>query len=222
MTAAITLTCLAVVALSGCAGDRVRHPHPSLTGEQRTLPPGNPSSAVPAGPGSTAGRANEPQVLFVAYVSTPPDIVDKMLKLARVTKKDVLYDLGCGDGRIVVTAARRYGCKAVGYDLDHLRVREARENARKQGVTHLVRIELKDVLEVDLREASVVTLYMGTELNARLIPQLRSLGPGARIVSHDFGLGDIPPDKVVETPSRHDDRTHKIYLWHCPLPPATR
>jgi precorrin-6B methylase 2 len=159
-------------------------------------------------------------VLFVEFVTTPQDVVERMLELAAVTKDDVVYDLGCGDGRIVVTAARRYGCRAVGYDLDLLRVREARANAAQQGVAHLVTIEQMDVLKADLHEATVVTLYMGQELNARLIPQLRRLGPGARIVSHEFALADLPPDKVVPMPSRLSGRRHTIYLWTCPLPPS--
>jgi cyclopropane fatty-acyl-phospholipid synthase-like methyltransferase len=158
-----------------------------------------------------------PAVLFVAFVETPQDIVDRMLKMARVTKDDVVCDLGCGDGRIVVTAAKRYGCRAVGYDLDPLRVEEARENAEQSGVAHLITIEQKDVLTVDLEEVSVVTIYMGTEMNARLIPQLSRLKPGARIVSHEFGLGNIPPDKTVEMTSRDSGRRHKIHLWTCPL-----
>jgi len=222
MTAAIAVACLFSLALAGCARDRAPRPSLSLGGEQDTLPAENSALGVASGTSETPGHAGQAQVLFVAYVPTPPDVVDRMLRMAKVTRDDVLYDLGCGDGRIVVTAARRYGCRAVGYDLDHLRVQEARRNVQKHGVTHLATIELKDVLNVDLRKASVIALYMGTEMNARLIPQLRTLAPGSRIVSHDFGLGDIPPDKVVEMSSRHDDRRHKIYLWNCPLPAATR
>jgi len=222
MTAAITLACLFSLALAGCARDRAPRPPLSLAGAEDTLSAENSAPGVASGTSETPGHAGQAQVLFVAYVPTPPDVVDRMLRMARVTRNDVLYDLGCGDGRIVVTAARRYGCRAVGYDLDHLRVQEARRNVQKHGVTHLATIELKDVLNVDLRKASVIALYMGTEMNARLIPQLRTLAPGSRIVSHDFGLGDIPPDKVAEMSSRHDDRRHKIYLWNCPLPAATR
>ena len=222
MTAAIHVACLFSLALSGCARDRVARPSVSPAGEEDTLPPESPAPGVASDTSETPAHTGQAQVLFVAYVATPQDVVDRMLRMAKVTRNDVLYDLGCGDGRIVVTAARRYGCRAVGYDLDHLRVREAQRNVQKHGVTHLTTIELKDVLKVDLREASVVTLYMGTEMNARLIPQLRTLAPGSRIVSHDFGLGDIPPDKVVEMSSRHDDRRHKLYLWNCPLPAATR
>jgi len=142
--------------------------------------------------------------------------------MAQVTKQDVVCDLGCGDGRIIVTAAKRYGCKAIGYDLDSLRVQEARRNAEKNGVAHLVTIERKDVLQVDLREATVVTLYLSENLNERLIPQLQALRPGSRIVSHDYGLAGIPPDKIVEMTSREDRRKHTIYLWTCPLKTAAR
>jgi cyclopropane fatty-acyl-phospholipid synthase-like methyltransferase len=159
----------------------------------------------------------QPTALFVEFVATPQDVVERMLRMARVTRNDVVYDLGCGDGRIIVTAARRYGCRTVGYDLDPLRVQEARENVARHKVGHLVTIEQRDVLHVDLQEASVVTLYLGTEINARLIPQLKKLRPGARIISHDFPLGDLVPDKVVEMTSRADGGRHTVYLWTCPL-----
>ncbi|MBN1506928.1 MAG: class I SAM-dependent methyltransferase [Sedimentisphaerales bacterium] len=162
-------------------------------------------------------EARRPAVLFVAYVATPHDVVDAMLNAGHVTERDVVYDLGCGDGRIVVTAAKRYGCRAVGYDLDRLRVQEARKSVQDNHVADLVRIEQADVLHVDLSEATVITLYLGPELNARLIPQLAKLGPGVRIVSHDFGLADIPPDKVASMTSRTDHQVHTIYLWNCPL-----
>jgi len=173
------------------------------------------SSTLPADPQPAAPTA--PAVLFVEFVVTPQDVVERMLKMARVTRGDVVYDLGCGDGRIVVTAARRYGCRAVGYDLDPLRVQEARTNATRHKVGHLVTIEQQDVLHSDLQQASVVTLYLGTEINARLIPQLEKLRPGARIVSHDFPIGVLTPDKVIEMTSRADGRQHRIYLWTCPL-----
>jgi SAM-dependent methyltransferase len=161
--------------------------------------------------------AGPPPLVFVEFVETPHDVVDRMLKMARVTRDDVVCDLGCGDGRIVVAAAKRYGCRAIGYDLDSLRVEEARENAKRQGVAHLVTIEQKNVLAVDLEGVSVVTIYMGTEINAQLIPQLSRLKPGARIVSHNFGIGDIPPDKSVTMASRYDGYAHRIHLWRCPL-----
>src|SRR5438445_5763984 len=111
----------------------------------------------------------EPDVI---YVPTPQAVVDKMLQMAEVKKGDVVYDLGCGDGRIVVTAAKKYGCKAVGFDIDPDRVKEARENVRKAGVGDLVTIKQEDIFKQDLSKASVVTLYLLPELNVRLIPQL--------------------------------------------------
>lgn len=159
-------------------------------------------------------------MVFVEFVRTPQDVVDRMLKMVRLTPNDVVCDLGCGDGRILVTAARRYGCRVVGYDLDPLRIAESRENARRQRVSHLVTVEQKDVLSVDLEGVSVVTIYMGSEINAQLIPQLSRLGTGARIVSHDFGIGDIPPDKIETMISREDNRRHRILLWRCPLAPT--
>ena len=152
--------------LIGCGADRRDNSSPlPLLHEDRQAAP-------------TAGGSKS-AVVFVEFVATPQDVVERMLEMARVTKSDVLYDLGCGDGRIVVTAARKYGCKAVGYDLDPLRLEEARSNATRHGVSHLVTIERKDVLKADLQEATLVTLYLGTEINARLIPQLEKLRPGA-------------------------------------------
>jgi len=156
-------------------------------------------------------------VVFVEYVVTPHDVVAQMLKLAQVRSDDIVYDLGCGDGRILIAAAKKYGCRAVGYDLDHLRVAEARANAEKNHVADRVTVELKDVLEADFRAATVVTLYMGTELNRKLIPQLQQLRPGTRIVSHNFGIEGFPPDEVVSMISREDHEEHLIYLWTCPL-----
>ena len=156
-------------------------------------------------------------VIFIEYVVTPHDVVSQMLKLAEVRRDDVLYDLGCGDGRILVAAAKKYGCRAVGVDLDRLRVRETKANAFKNNVADRITVEQKDVLAVDLRPATVVTLYLGRELNHKLVPQLEQLRPGARIVSHNFGIEGFPPDKVVRMTSREDHEEHLIYLWVCPL-----
>jgi len=155
--------------------------------------------------------------LDVAYVATPPDVVDKMLEVAQVTKDDLLCDLGCGDGRIPVTAAGRYGCRAVGYDLDTDRVKESLENVKKHKVEHLVRIEQKDIFTLDLSEMSVVTMYLLPSLNVRLVPQLEKLKPGTRIVSHDFAMRGFEPDKVVKIYSIYDNREHTIYLWTAPI-----
>ncbi|MBW8038858.1 MAG: methyltransferase domain-containing protein [Planctomycetes bacterium] len=153
----------------------------------------------------------------VVFVPTPQDVVDKMLELAGVTKDDLLYDLGCGDGRIVVTAAKRYGCRAIGYDIDPNRVRESLANVAKNNVGHLVSIEQKDVFTLDLSKANVITLYLLPKLNVKLIPQLEKLGPGSRIVSHDFSMEGVKPDKVIKLDSNKDMFQHDIYLWTTPL-----
>ena len=156
----------------------------------------------------------EPDVVFVP---TPQDVVDKMLEMAKVTKDDFVYDLGCGDGRIVVTAAKRFGCKAIGYDIDSERVRESKENVKINDVGHLVKIEQKDIFTLDLSKANVITLYLLPDLNVELIPQLEKLKPGSRIVSHNFDMEGVQPDKVVKINSNEDDNEHQIYLWTSPL-----
>jgi len=161
-----------------------------------------------------AEKAPEPDVV---YVPTPHDVVTKMLQLAAVTKKDVLYDLGCGDGRIVVMAAKKCGCRAAGFDIAPERVRESRENVKKNKVESLATIRQQDVFKLDLSPASVVTLYLLPELNVRLIPQLEKLKPGSRIVSHDFDMEGVKPDKVVRLTSNEDNEEHTIYLWTTPL-----
>lgn len=157
------------------------------------------------------------RALDVIFIATPQDVVDKMLELVEVKKDDLLYDLGCGDGRIVVTAAKRYGCRAVGYDLDPERIKESMENVEKNEVGHLVEIEQKDIFTLDLSKADVITLYLLPSLNVRLIPQLEKLKPGSRIVSHSFDMEGVKPDKVVKLTSSYDQAEHKIYLWTTPL-----
>jgi len=152
----------------------------------------------------------------VIYVPTPQPVVDKMLELAKVKKSDVVYDLGCGDGRIVVTAAKRYGARAFGFDVDPARVAEARENVKASGVEDLVTIEQKDIFTLDLSPASVVTLYLLPELNVRLIPQLEALKPGARVVSHDFDMAGVKPVKQLSV-KPEGERSHEVYLWTTPL-----
>ncbi len=153
----------------------------------------------------------------ILYVPTPQVVVDKMLEMAQVKQSDIVYDLGCGDGRIVVTAAKRYGCKAFGYDIDPRRVADSLENVKENGVGDLVTIELRDVFTLDLSGADVVTLYLLPSLNVKLIPQLEKLKPGSRIVSHDFDMRGVEPDQVVEIGDDGTYITHKVYLWTCPL-----
>jgi precorrin-6B methylase 2 len=155
------------------------------------------------------------------FFATPQEIVDKMLDLAGVTKDDVVYDLGCGDGRIVITAAKRFGCRAVGYDKNPERVQESLENVEKNEVGDLVTIEQRDIFTLDLSEADVITLYLLPRMNVKLIPQLEKLKPGSRIVAHDFGIEGVRPDKVVRFTCQGDGWEHAIYLWTTPLNKAS-
>ena len=155
--------------------------------------------------------------LDVPYVPTPEEVVDEMLRLANVQKTDKLYDLGSGDGRIVVTAAKRFGTRGVGVDLDPERVREANENARKAGVSNLVEFRQQDLFQTNLQDATVVTLYLLPEINLRLRPKLlRELKPGTRIVSHAFDMGDWKPEKVVRVGGR------TVYFWTIPARTSTQ
>lgn len=163
------------------------------------------------------GKDRLPDAIFVP---SPQDVVEKMLELAQVKKDDVVVDLGCGDGRIPVTAARKYGCQAIGYDIDKECVSLALENVKKNQVGSLVRIEHEDIFKVDLSKADVVTLYLLPTLNVKLIPQLQKLKPGARIVSHAFDMKGIQPDKVISFTSKEDEIERKLYLWTTPLKQA--
>ncbi len=147
----------------------------------------------------------------VVWVPTPQEVVDKMLEMAQVKKGDILYDLGCGDGRIVVTAAQRYGVNAYGFDIDPQRIKDSNENVTSNKVGNLVTIQQKDIFTLDLSPANVVTLYLLPQLNVKLIPQLLKLRPGSRIVSHDFDMKGVRPKQVVELGN------HTIYLWETPL-----
>jgi len=162
----------------------------------------------------TKAVKTQPDVIFVP---TPQDIVEKMLEVAEVKKGDVVYDLGCGDGRIVVTAAKKYGCKAVGFDVDPQRIKESLENVEKNKVGDLVKIVQDDIFTQDLSKANVVTLFLLPSLNVRLIPQLEKLRPGSRIVSYRFDMDGIKPEKVIQARSDHDEDTQTIYLWTVPL-----
>jgi len=141
-------------------------------------------------------------------------VVDKMLKLAEVKSNDVVYDLGSGDGRIVITAAKTYGASAVGIEIDPKLVKESRENVHRAGVGDLVEIRQQDILTADLSAATVVTMYLLAETTPTLMPLLqRQLKPGARIVSNEFEMDDWKPDKVQEITVPLQDYTYTIYLW---------
>ena len=147
----------------------------------------------------------------VIFVPTPQEVVEDMLRLANVRKGDVLFDLGSGDGRIPVTAAKLYGIRAVGIDIDPERIREAQDNAKMNGVESLVQFRLQDLFEADFHEATVVTLYLLPDLNLKLRPRLLAeLKPGTRIVSHQFDMGDWKPVKKLESNGR------TVYFWVVP------
>lgn len=153
----------------------------------------------------------------VIYVPTPQVVVDRMLELAEVKEGDVVYDLGCGDGRIVVTAAKKFGVKAIGIDIDPERIKEARANVKKNGVEDLVEIRQADIFQTDLSEASVVTLYLLPSLNVKLMPQLAELKEGSRIVSHSFDMRGAKPKQVLEIEDANSGwGEHTVYLWVVP------
>lgn len=160
-------------------------------------------------------RGGRHRKLDICFVPTPQPVVDRMLKLARIKRGELVYDLGCGDGRIVITAARKYGARAVGFDLDPERVRESRQNVAKAKVQRRVKIREANIFKVDLRRANVVTLYLLSSINKRLLPKLKKLKPGSRIISHDFSINGIKPQKVVQVKVDGHDRT--VYVWETPL-----
>jgi ubiquinone/menaquinone biosynthesis C-methylase UbiE len=165
-------------------------------------------------PAVCAAAQNEADI-NAPFVTTPPEVVEEMLKLARLRPGDVLYDLGSGDGRIVIAAAQRYGARAVGIDINPQRIKEAEANARMAGVAGKVTFREQDFMGADLHDAAAVTLYLLPWVNAKLKPKLMSeLKPGTRVVSHEFAMPDWEPDRVVRL------RLHKIYCWLVPGRPA--
>ena len=174
------------------------------------LSPGVWSGAVH---GPFAQVATDPKL--APFVPTPQSVVEMMLTMAGISKDDIVYDLGSGDGRIVITAAKKYGAKGVGFEIDDDLIKEAREKARTEGVSHLVDFRKQDVMTVDLSPATVVTLYLLPEANLRLRPRILSqLRVGARVVSHNYDMGDWAPLRAAEvrdTESSHS--LHWVYLW---------
>src|SRR5580700_5994530 len=158
----------------------------------------------------------------VPYVPTTEAAVQAMLKLAGVKKSDVVYDLGCGDGRIVIAAAKSFGARGVGIDINPVRINEAKENARTAGVENLVRFEENDLFQADIREATVVTLFLLPHINLKLRPKLlQDLKPGTRIVSNTFDMDDWKAEKEVtvgdaDTDVDYEPLSRKLYLWTVP------
>jgi SAM-dependent methyltransferase len=168
-------------------------------------------SAILLAPVAARWARAQRRELDVPYVPTPPEIVDAMLALADVKKEDIVYDLGCGDGRVVVTAAKEKGSRGVGIDIDPERINEAKENAEKAGVADRVEIRQEDLFKADIREATVVMLYLLPAINLKLRPKLwRDLKPGVRVVSHSFDMGDWKPEKQKEV------NGEPIYFWRIP------
>ncbi|PSB53521.1 SAM-dependent methyltransferase [Chamaesiphon polymorphus] len=169
-------------------------------------------------PGTTPSQPlRQPDVV---YVPTPQEVVDRMLSMAKVNRNDVLYDLGSGDGRIPITAAQKFGIRAVGIDINPERIKEANANAKKAGVSDRVRFLNQDLFQSKFGDATVVTLYLLPALNVKLRPQLLSqLKPGTRIVSHAFDMGEWKPEQTAQV--RVNGQTHNVYMWTVPAkPPA--
>lgn len=178
---------LAVLVLAGCAA---------------TAPPAAPPVA------------SQPPKLDVVWVPSPPAVITAMLEAARVGPNDLVYDLGCGEGEVLIEAARRYGARGVGVDLDPERIKNARINAAQAGVADRITFLQQDLFKTDVRPATVVTLYLLPELNERLRPTLlRDLRPGTPIVSHDFAMGDWEPERTIEIQLA---RAHRVFLWRVP------
>ena len=181
------LAVLSLLTVSGCSG--------TSGGEART------QTVQPAG------------ASLAPYVVTPQDVVEGILQLAEVGRADVVYDLGSGDGRIVIAAARLHGARGVGFELDPALVRQAEDNARRAGVSHLVEFRVQDVLTVDLSPATVVTVYLSPEANLKLRPRMQAqLRPGARVVSHEFDMGDWSAEAFRQVRDE-SGRLRLLYLW---------
>jgi SAM-dependent methyltransferase len=170
------------------------------------------AAAFPAAAQAATQNAAPARTPDVIFVPTPEEVVDAMLQVANVTSRDVVYDLGCGDGRIVITAAKKYGARGVGIDIDPQRIAEATANAKKEGVTDRVSFRQADLFTSDIGEATVVTLYLLPSLNLKLLPKLmKELKPGTRVVSHAFDMGDEwPPEQTLDVDGR------KVYYWTIP------
>ena len=196
---------LGLVMFTAAACARSTSPPPSTT---PAAPPSTTAAPAPASPAPAAAPATTLRDPDVIYVPTPPEVVEAMLKMANVSANDVVYDLGSGDGRIPITAAQKYGARGVGIDINPQRIKEANENLAKSNVGDKVRFMNADLFETDLSPATVITLYLLPSLNQKLIPKLKQLKPGTRIVSHSFDMGaEWPPEKTEDVKGR------VIYYW---------
>ncbi|OGP97973.1 MAG: hypothetical protein A2Z39_03295 [Deltaproteobacteria bacterium RBG_19FT_COMBO_46_9] len=153
----------------------------------------------------------------VVYVGTPYDVVSEMLHMAQVNKNDLIVDLGCGDARILVLSAQKYGSRGIGYEIDPDMIRASRRNVEKNNVAELVQIIQADIFTVDISKADVLPVYLLPEMNLRLLPQLETLKPGSRLVFHNYDLEGFVPDIKVEVVSNEDNSIHTLYLYTTPL-----
>ncbi|MGG6267812.1 SAM-dependent methyltransferase [Leptolyngbya sp. AN03gr2] len=199
--------------IAGCSSSPTATTEAPTTAQSPATQAQSPTTTQSPAPATTT-QSPTPQ-LDVPYVPTPEPVVDAMLKVAKVGKNDVLLDLGSGDGRIPITAAKRFGTRGFGVDIDPERIKEANANAKKEGVTDLVQFAQQDLFKTDLTKATVITLYLLPRINLQLRPQLLKLKPGTRIVSHAFDMGDWKPDQVVSVNGTN------VYFWTVPetIPP---
>lgn len=151
------------------------------------------------------------------YVGTPYDVATKMVDMAGLKRGERVADPGCGDGRVLIAAARRYGCQGTGYELDPRLAAEARQIAKKRGVSELVDIQIKDIFTVDYDQYDVVLMYLLPDMIARLLPEFEKLKPGSRLVAHDYGIRGIEPDRAVSFISNEDNVEHTVFLYTLPL-----
>jgi SAM-dependent methyltransferase len=156
----------------------------------------------------------------VVYVGSPYDIVSQMLHMAGIKKDDLVVDLGCGDARMLVLAAQKYGTKGIGYEIDPVMVRESRKNAERNNVSDLVKIIQADIFTVDISKADVLPIYLLPEMNLKLVPQFETLKPGSRLVFHNYDLYGYIPDKKIEIISNEDNTKHTLWLYTTPLKKA--
>jgi precorrin-6B methylase 2 len=215
-TICLLALCVSISAACAQSGERAQAQSPAPP-TQSTSVATSTQTAAPASAQTGTGQTSTPQTTNqlrepdVIYVPTPPDVVAAMLKVANIKKGDVLYDLGSGDGRIPITAAQKFGVRAVGIDINPERIKEANENAQKAGVTDRVKFLNEDLFEADISEATVVTLYLLDCLNEKLRPKLlRELRPGTRIVSHSFRMGEWQPEQTIDVNGR------MVYFWTIP------
>jgi SAM-dependent methyltransferase len=161
--------------------------------------------------------ADEKKVPDCVYVGTPNDVVEKMIDMAKIKKTDLVYDPGCGDGRMVIMAAKKHGCRGIGYEIVPKLLAEGNKLAKRRKVDHLVKIEDKDIFKADYSDGNVVLMYLLPEMIVRMTPQFEKMKDGSRIVAHDYPIKGVAPDDTVTMTSNEDNVKHTVYLYTLPL-----